>query len=57
MWVMISYDRNEDVYYGPFVSEDAAAAYAEANKLSFFVLEPLISPSLSEPPPNEIGIN
>jgi hypothetical protein len=57
MWVMISYDRNEDVYYGPFVSEDVAAAFAEANKLSFFVLEPLISPSLSEPPSNEIGIN
>jgi hypothetical protein len=44
MWVMISYDRTEDVYYGPFISEDAAAAFAEANKITFFVLEPLISP-------------
>jgi hypothetical protein len=44
MWVMISYDRTEDVYYGPFISEDAAAAFAEANKIMFFVLEPLISP-------------
>jgi hypothetical protein len=47
---MISYDRNEDVYYGPFVSEEAAAAFAEANKISFFVLEPLVSPSGSTSP-------
>jgi hypothetical protein len=50
MWVMISYDRTNDVYYGPFVSEEAAAAYAEVNKITFFVLEPLVSPSGSTSP-------
>ena len=41
MWLMISYDSNEDIYYGPFISEQTAVAYAEAHEIMFFVLEPL----------------